>query len=309
MFVLGRAGAACGGHVLRVGIARAATRRATHCPQVARRAVATVTAPRRAGHRPGFHPAAVGALASAISSLALCEARRWDSASQSATLYAQLDMDFEDNEYAKIAAAARDALAAKPDDAQLLWRLARALKKLADAEGDKKQKERLVREGLAHATRALEIQPDCGAVNKWYGIMLSTVGAFDGTTATIKNSYRVAEMFERAVALSPGDATARHLLGLWCFEIAKLSWIEKKAAAALFATPPTSSYEAAYAHFATAEETSPGFYPKNRLYLALTCARLGRVDEAREWRDKCLAMAPKTPEDEETLAEARKLKL
>ena len=53
----------------------------------------------------------------------------------------------------------------------------------------------------------------------------------------------------------------------------------------------------------------PGFYPKNLLLLARTCARLGRKEEAREWLDKCLAARPRTPEDEETLKEASSVKL
>lgn len=52
--------------------------------------------------------------------------------------------------------------------------------------------------------------------------MLSGVGEFLGTSEKIKNSFVVREHFERATELSPNDATARHLLGLWCFEVAKV---------------------------------------------------------------------------------------
>ena len=67
-------------------------------------------------------------------------------------------------------------------------------------------------------------------------------------------------------------------LGIWAFEIAKLSWVEKKAAAVLFATPPKATFEQAYAHFHAAEAMDPGFYPKNLMMLAQTCARLGRTE-------------------------------
>ena len=101
------------------------------------------------------------------------------------------------------------------------------------------------------------------ATHKWYAILLSESGSFAGTSASIKNSFVVREHFERAAALSPKDATSRHLLGLWCFEVAKLSWIEQKAAAALFATPPTATFAEALDHFEHAERIEPGFYPKN----------------------------------------------
>jgi hypothetical protein len=51
-----------------------------------------------------------------------------------------------------------------------------------------------------------------------------------------------------------------------------------------------------------------GFYPKNMLLLAQTCAKLGRKDEAKAWREKCLAQPARTPEDEETHALAAKFK-
>jgi len=223
--------------------------------------------------------------------------------------YAELDALFDENRYAPLAEVLRSKLERTPGDAQLLWRLGRALHKLADGEPDKKVKERYVREGLQLAERAVSLDPENGAAYKWAGILLSASGSFEGTTATIKNSFNVAERFERAVALSPKDATARHLLGLWHFEVAKLSWVEQKAAAAFFASPPRSTFEVAYAHFAAAEEIEPGFYPKNLLLLAQTCAKLNRLPEAREWLQKCRDAPLKTPEDEETLSQAAKLKI
>ena len=52
----------------------------------------------------------------------------------------------------------------------------------------------------------------------------------------------------------------------------------------------------------------PGFYPKNQLLLAQALAKLGKKAEAQEWLDKCLASTPKTPEDEQTLKDAAKIK-
>ena len=89
---------------------------------------------------------------------------------------------------------------------------------------------------------------------------------------------------------------------------AQLSWLEKKAAAALFASPPTATFDDALGHFEAAERMDPGFYPKNRLLLAMACAKVGRVEEARTWRERCLAAPARTPEDEQTLKEAAAFK-
>ena len=221
----------------------------------------------------------------------------------------ECDKLFDSNEYSALADMLTKYLPAAPDDAELLWRLARAQKKQADGAAAKADKEALSKSALAHATKALELAPESGSVHKWYAISLSGIGAFQSTTDKIKNSFAVKEHFEAAVKLSPRDATSRHLLGLWCFEVAKLSWIEAKAAAALFASPPKATFEEAIGHFEAAEAMEPGFYPKNLLLLAQAYGKLGKSAEAKGWLAKCLAAEAKTPEDEETLKEAAKLKL
>lgn len=164
--------------------------------------------------------------------------------------YAEADALFASNEYAKLAAQLRTALAGSAEDQGLLWRMGRACKKLADSEPPKSVAKRaLISEGIACTERSLSLQEGCGPCHKWHAILLTETGQFEGTSATIKNSFVVREHFERAVDLSPADATSRHLLGLWCFEVAKLSWLEQKAAAAFFATPPQATFAEAATHF------------------------------------------------------------
>ena len=89
--------------------------------------------------------------------------------------------------------------------------------------------------------------------------------------------------------------------------MAKLSWIEKRAAAALFAAPPESTYDEAYTHLAHAERLEPGFYLTNRLLLARCCHAMGKRAEAREWLDKCQAMSARDDDEAAALAQAAKL--
>ena len=255
----------------------------------------------------------VGAIAAAAAAATAAATLATAPASCDARTEAKADALFDAAKYSELTALLQAELnKAKPgsaDAGELSWRLARAMKKSADAEKTKDTKKALVFDALKHAERALELVPEIGAAHKWYAILLSESGSFAGTSASIKNSFVVREHFERAAALSPKDATSRHLLGLWCFEVAKLSWIEQKAAAALFATPPTATFAEALDHFEHAERIEPGFYPKNLLLTAQALSRLGRADEAKAALAKCLAATPKSPEDEATLEEARKLKL
>ena len=273
-------------------------------PRSARLATLAVAAPRA---RPLVARAARAAteltaagLLGASSTAVLCK-----SAPSSAA--GKADALFDAAQYDALVQLLCAAIPESPNDAELHWRLARGCKKLSDA-APKAEQEKLLRQGLQSAERALALQPECGPAHKWYAICLSQVGAFEGTKGTIKNSFVVRDHFERAIQFSPEDATSRHLLGLWCFEVAKLSWIEQKAAAVLFATPPIATFAEAAAHFEAAEKMDPGFYPKNLLLLAQTYARLGRKAEAEALRLKCLDAIPTSPEDEETQREAAKLK-
>ena len=135
------------------------------------------------------------------------------------------------------------------------------------------------------------------------------LGAKGGPTAEkIKSSFVVKDHFDTAAELEPRDATSRHLVGLWCYEVARLSWLEKRAAAALFAAPPEASYDEAYMHLAHAERLEPGFYAYNRLLLAQCCHQMGQRDEARRWLAEVKAMTPRDADEAKTLREAAKLR-
>lgn len=53
---------------------------------------------------------------------------------------------------------------------------------------------------------------------------------------------------ERSIELNPSDPTPYHILGNWSLAFADMTWIEKRAAAALFGTPPTATYEDVVRH-------------------------------------------------------------
>lgn len=271
----------------------------TTTPRLCRNATAA------AARRPRAFIAAATAAASslAISGIVECEA-----AKAPAHCLNVADGMFDANQYTQLYTLLKTSLPRAPDDAELNWRHARACKKLAD-EKSKSEQEPLLREGLAAAEHALKCAADSGAAHKWYAILLSEVGQFDGTTASIKNSFVVRDHFEKACALSPADATSRHLLGVWCFEVANLSWTMRKLASTLFAAPPESTFDEAVKHFDMAERMDPGFYPKNLLLLASAYHKLGQIDRAQHYLAKCKAAKARTPEDHETLRQAEALRI
>ena len=120
-----------------------------------------------------------------------------------AALHARCDSLFVEQAFAPLLETLTAALlSGRGAPEQLLWRAARACKKLAEAEEDPKSEVRMehLRDGLEYATRALEAAPELGAAHKWYAILL---GTRPGSTADkIKSSFAVKQHFDRAAELA-----------------------------------------------------------------------------------------------------------
>ncbi|XP_069710423.1 regulator of microtubule dynamics protein 1 isoform X1 [Phaenicophaeus curvirostris] len=194
------------------------------------------------------------------------------------------------------------------DDAELLWRLARASRDLAQLSSTSaEEKRQLAYEALEYAKKALEKNETNFAAHKWYAICLSDVGDFEGIKTKIGNAIVIKEHFQRAVELNPKDATTIHLIGIWCYTFAEMPWYQRKIAATLFATPPTSTFQEALRYFHMAEEADPNFYSKNLLFLGKTYLKLNNKKMALLWLSKAKEYPAHTEEDKQVQKEALEL--
>mmetsp|Transcript_27705 Transcript_27705/g.68490 ORF Transcript_27705/g.68490 Transcript_27705/m.68490 type:complete len:324 (+) Transcript_27705:85-1056(+) len=219
------------------------------------------------------------------------------------------DEMFEQGDYLELLTFLEGKGVADAVDPELLWRFARALYDVADKTGlsDKAAKQALVERAMSVIESALVGGAENFAVRKWYGIILNKVGEYQGTKATIKNSFVVREHWEAAARLAPGDATSRALLGEWCMGVAGLSAITRSVASAIFASPPTATYKEALQHFIAAENIQPGFWLKNQLNIAKCCVQVKDSAQARVWLEKALETPASSDEDREVQKEAKAL--
>ncbi|NXY85775.1 RMD1 protein, partial [Alcedo cyanopectus] len=185
-------------------------------------------------------------------------------------------------------------------EAELLWRLARAARDLAQlATVSLEDKRRLAYEALDSAKRALEKNEANFAAHKWYGICLSDVGDFEGIKTKIGNAVVIKEHFQRAVELNPKDATTIHLIGIWCYSFAEMPWYQRKIAATLFATPPTSTFQEVQDENHPPAAPDPNFYSKNLLFLGKTYLKLNNKKMALLWLSKAKDYPAHTEEDKQ----------
>uniref|UniRef100_A0A8C3LPL8 Regulator of microtubule dynamics protein 1 n=1 Tax=Chrysolophus pictus TaxID=9089 RepID=A0A8C3LPL8_CHRPC len=83
------------------------------------------------------------------------------------------------------------------EDAELLWRLARASRDLAQLSiTSAEEKRQLAYDSLEYAKRALEKNEANSAAHKWYAICLSDVGDYEGIKVKIGNAFIIKDHFE-----------------------------------------------------------------------------------------------------------------
>ncbi|KFV53963.1 Regulator of microtubule dynamics protein 2 [Gavia stellata] len=170
-----------------------------------------------------------------------------------------------------------------------LWRLARAYGDLFEMTTDAEEKRKFS-------------NPRNFQSNKWehlFAIMCGYMSQFESVQNKIRNGYLFKEHLDKAIELKPQDPFLYYLNGRWCYSVSQLSWIEKKVAAALFGTPPTSTVEEALQNFLKAEEMHPGYSKYNYVYLAKCYKDLGQKNNALKYCDSALSILSVTNEDKE----------
>ena len=163
------------------------------------------------------------------------------------------------------------------DNAEFLWRLCKSTYLMAVAvglDGNQTKKQELIFQSVDHGQRAIHIDDTSSEAHKWYAIALGSRGEYLGIKEKILDGFQFKKHIDKAAELAPQDHTIRHLLGRFCYEVAELSWWERKMAATLFADPPTASMEEAKDHFTAAETLKPGGWIENRQFLAKCCINL-----------------------------------
>lgn len=194
------------------------------------------------------------------------------------------------------------------DNAEFMWRLARAYSDMCETTENREEKKNYAEQGNYEAEAALTrngLSADC---HKWFAILARQSSQYDSIHGKLKSGHILKEHLDRALALCDDDPICFYLLGRWCLEVSSLSWLEKKAAATLYETPPTSSLNEALENFLKAEELNPGFSKTVRLYIAKCHKELGNLSEARNWVQLALNTPAGANEDADVAALQAELK-
>eukprot|EP00112_Aurelia_sp_Birch-Aquarium-sp1_P017478 Seg4057.1 transcript_id=Seg4057.1/GoldUCD/mRNA.D3Y31 product="Regulator of microtubule dynamics protein 1" protein_id=Seg4057.1/GoldUCD/D3Y31 len=183
---------------------------------------------------------------------------------------------------------------------EILWRLSRAqydMGMLAGKNGNQNEKEQFLKEAMESGKKAIELDDGNASAHKWYGIAIGSYCEFVGSQEKIKLGYQYKEHIEKAIKLNPHDPSAYSLLGRWCYEVSMLPWYLRKAAAAIFGEPPSSSIDEALSYAMKAEELKANFWIENSLLIAKCYYQKSDYINARSWLNKAKEF-PITSEDD-----------
>lgn len=188
----------------------------------------------------------------------------------------------------------------RSEDAELLWRLARAYYSMSSthgSRGDKQKKKECVMKGISYAEKALGINSESSNVHKWYAICVGERGQFLPTKEKISDGFTFKKHVEEAVRLNPKDPILHHLLGRFFYEIAQLTWLERSVANTLFGPVPEGSYPDAIKCLLQSETMNETPYKDNRLLLAKCFIQSKKYEEAAGWLKKAADVEIKSDAD------------
>lgn len=185
------------------------------------------------------------------------------------------------------------------DDAELLWRMARAAFLagcLAERKKDKETQKKYLFQAEVLCNRAIDKNPSIFDAHKWMAMILGKVSDFVSTKERIEKGKAIKKHLELALELKPDEAYLYHVFGRWCLEVAKLSWVERNIAKLVFGTPPEATNEDALNNFKKGEELKQN-WKINDFYIAKTLIELKKYKEAVQYLDKAIQLPNELDED------------
>jgi len=188
----------------------------------------------------------------------------------------------------------------EPDNVEILWRMTKAchmMGSLHGAEGDQEKMKSFVYKGVEYGQKAIELNGDNWKAHKWFAICVGARGQLQSVKEKLKDGHVFKEHVDTAIRINPQDATLHHLLGRFNYEVAGLSWLERKVANTLFGEVPPGTYKQAVESLLEAEKLNATAWKENRLLLAKCFIGEQDYKEALCWLDKAKEITPLSAEE------------
>lgn len=193
------------------------------------------------------------------------------------------------------------------DEIEFIWRFARAYGDMYELSTNTQEKKHYANIGKTLGEKAIMRAPKNGYCHLWYAVLCGYVSEFEGLQNKINYGYRFKEHLDKAIEFLPEEPFLYYLKGRYCYSVSKLSWIERKMAATLFGSIPSSTVQEALQNFLKVEELQPGFSKSNYMFMAKCYADLNQTDNAVKFCNLAMLLPCITKEDEDAQKEVKKI--
>jgi tetratricopeptide (TPR) repeat protein len=193
---------------------------------------------------------------------------------------------------------------ARPDDADILWRVAKQYSQLMEETSSASEKKVLGQKALAAAERAKAINPKNASVRLSLAIVYGRVALIESNRRKVELSRLIRDEAEAAIQLDARQDYAYHVLGRWNYEMAGVNPVLKTMGQAIYGRFPDASHEKAAEYFQKAVAIAPR-QVAHHVELGRTYVALGEKEKARAEFEAALALPSVVKDDDAAKQRAR----
>jgi tetratricopeptide (TPR) repeat protein len=179
-------------------------------------------------------------------------------------------------------------LRSRPDDPQVLWRMARAQVCLAEIQDDAKRKTMCeVAEG--YARHCLRADSTVAEGHTWLAAALGYIALGEGPRRQSEISKEVLAETDRALRINPRDDAALSIRGSVFRALGNVSWMKRQLATILFGGVPPGGFEEGETALRQAIALAPDVM-RHSYELGVLYLDWGRQEDARRVLERALTM-------------------
>jgi len=194
--------------------------------------------------------------------------------------------------------------AAKPNDAEILRRIAKQYSQQMVGESKSDENRAFGDKALAYAKRAKAADPNNANARLCLAICYGKVAFLESASTRVEYSRLIKNEADAAVHLDPSLDYGWHVLGRWNYELANFNVALRFLAQTIYGKFPDASNERAVECFKKAIAINPSRVI-HHVELGRTFAAMGKKEEARAELKKGLSLPSREKDDDESKDRAR----
>ncbi len=213
---------------------------------------------------------------------------------------------FVKQEYRAAVEAYEAGLKSSPENAGILWRIARVYISLGDIQ-KREEREEYYRLAESFATRAVKADPADSDAHTWRAVSLGYIAIYEGSRTKVRLCNEIKRELDLALQINPNNDVAHSIYGTFYRALGKVSWFERTLANTLLGGLPDGGFEEAAASLHKAIAIAPNII-RHHFELGMVYLDMERPADAKRVFTHALTL-PKTLASDDQRIERMKRRL